>query len=61
MRSRNENGRYRHKRGEAMAGNFEKKYGSDVGVRSEVKLETLKRLNDSSVITPLLKEQQHKE
>ncbi|MNN44710.1 hypothetical protein D3C81_1590150 [compost metagenome] len=61
MRSRNENGRYRQKRGEALAGNLEKKYGSDFGVRSEVKLETLKRQDDSSSITQLLKEQQHKE
>ncbi|MNC50745.1 hypothetical protein D3C75_1000070 [compost metagenome] len=61
MRSRNENGRYRQKRGEALAGNLEKKYGSDFGVRSEVKLETLKRQDDSSSIIQLPKEQQHKE
>lgn len=61
MRSRNENGRYRQKRGEALAGNLEKKYGSDFGVRSELKLETLKRQDDSSSIIQLPKEQQHKE
>ena len=61
MRSRNENGRYRQKRGDALAGNHEKKYGSGFGVRSELKLETLKKQNDSSSMTQLLKEQQHKE
>ncbi|MBT2291154.1 hypothetical protein J7E73_18815 [Paenibacillus albidus] len=63
MRSRNENGRYRHKRGEALAGNYEKKYGSDFGVRSDIKLDSLKRPGDVLPLAPLLKEQkeQHKE
>ncbi|WP_342439657.1 hypothetical protein NSS79_12970 [Paenibacillus sp. FSL L8-0436] len=57
MRSRNENSRYRQKRGEAQAGNLEKKYGSDFGVRSDMKLETLRRQTDGESLTPMLKEQ----
>lgn len=57
MRSRNENGRYRQKRGSALMENLEKKYGSDFGVRSEMKLETLKRQQDDHLLTLNLKEQ----
>lgn len=57
MRSRNENGRYRQKRGSALMENLEKKYGSDFGVRSEMKLETLKRQQDDHLLPPNLKEQ----
>lgn len=60
MRSRNENGRYRHKRGEALSGNYEKKYGSYVGVRSDLKLETLKKQYNEQPLTSLLKEQTEK-
>ncbi|WP_379134744.1 hypothetical protein [Paenibacillus sp. sgz500958] len=51
MRSRNENGRYRQKRGDAIAVHLEKKYGSDFGVRSDLKLETLRK---QDVDQPLL-------
>ncbi|MEK3767331.1 hypothetical protein MKY14_02185 [Paenibacillus sp. FSL R5-0887] len=51
MRSRNENSRYRQKRGEALAGNFEKKYGSNFGVRSELKMDALKKPNDDQLLT----------
>lgn len=52
MRSRNENSRYRQKRGEALVGNFEKKYGSNFGVRSELTTDTLKKQdNDQSLIS----------
>ncbi|AIQ73766.1 MULTISPECIES: hypothetical protein [Paenibacillus] len=51
MRSRNENSRYRQKRGEALAGNFEKKYGSNFGVRSELKMDALKKQNDDQLLT----------
>ncbi|AIQ46650.1 hypothetical protein R70723_12795 [Paenibacillus sp. FSL R7-0273] len=61
MRSRNDNGRYRQKRGEALAGNLEKKYGSDVGVRSELTLEALKKQYDNPLAAQLMKEQQQKE
>ncbi|MDQ0196371.1 hypothetical protein [Paenibacillus wynnii] len=57
MRSRNENGRYRQKRGDSLIGNLEKRYGSDFGVRSELKLEMLRKQNDDQPLTPILKEQ----
>ena len=52
MRSRNENSRYRQKRGEALAGNFEKKYGSNFGVRSELSMDTLKKQDDDQLMIP---------
>jgi hypothetical protein len=61
MRSRNENSRYRQKRGEAQAGNFEKKYGSNFGVRSDLKIDVLKKQND---VQPLIEpqiQQEHKQ
>ena len=57
MRSRNENGRYRQKRGDSLVGNLEKKYGSDFGVRSELKVEALRKPYDDQSVTPILKEQ----
>lgn len=62
MRSRNENGRYRQKRGDALSGNLEKKYGSNVGVRSDMKLETLKsQREEGPPLFQMQREQQHKE
>ncbi|MGE7611217.1 hypothetical protein [Paenibacillus sp. NPDC101420] len=58
MRSRNENSRYRQKRGEALAGNFEKKYGSNFGVRSELSTDTLKKQDDDQL---LISAQNHEE
>jgi hypothetical protein len=57
MRTRSENSRYRQKRGDALAGNLEKKYGANVGVRSEWKQDALKRPADELPLTPLVKEQ----
>ncbi|MBW4082689.1 hypothetical protein [Paenibacillus sp. S150] len=61
MRSRNENGRYRYKRGETLVGNLEKRYGSDFGVRSDMKLEMLRRQHEEQPLTQLFKEQQDKQ
>ncbi|OMD43427.1 hypothetical protein [Paenibacillus odorifer] len=52
MRSRNENSRYRQKRGEALVGNFEKKYGSNFGVRSEITTDTLKKQDNNQPLIP---------
>jgi hypothetical protein len=61
MRSRNENSRYRQKRGEALAGNSEKKYGSNFGVRSELTMDTLKKqYGDQSLIPAQNPEEQLK-
>lgn len=61
MRSRNENGRYRQKRGDALMGNLGKKYGSDFGVHSDMKLETLRKQHDGQPRTQMLEEQQTKD
>lgn len=59
MRSRNENSRYRQKRGEAQAGNLEKKYGSSFGVHSELKMNSLKKQSEERLIVPP-HEEEHK-
>lgn len=59
MRSRNENSRYRQKRGEALAGNLEKKYGSSFGVHSELKMNSLKKQSEERLIVPP-PEEEHK-
>lgn len=62
MRSRNENGRYRQKRGDALTGNLEKKYGSSFGVRSDMKLETLRsQREEGPPLMQMQREQQHKD
>ncbi len=44
-RSRNDgNGRLREKRGDTLAGTLEREYGVDLGVRSDARLDTLRRL-----------------
>jgi hypothetical protein len=55
-RDRNEDGRYRQKRGDAHVGNIEKKYGVDFGVRSDIHLETLRKQNGNKSLTQILKE-----
>ncbi|WP_042206398.1 hypothetical protein [Paenibacillus durus] len=58
MRDRNRNARYRQKRQDVFAGVvLEKKYGPYYGVHSDMKLETLRKLNDSPLQSPSLKEQ----
>lgn len=42
-RDRNNDGRYRGKRGDTHIGTVEEKYGVDFGVRSDMHLETLRR------------------
>lgn len=61
MRSRDESGRYRNKRANNLAGQFEKRYSSEFGVRSDLKLETQRRLYDREPLTPMIREQQLKE
>jgi hypothetical protein len=41
-RSRNEDGELRQKRGDTHVGTIEEQYGIDFGVRSDMKLETLR-------------------
>jgi hypothetical protein len=49
-RSRNEDGELRQKRGDTLVGTVEDQYGVDFGVRSDMKLETLReRLGATSI------------
>ncbi len=48
MRSRNNGSRYRPKNSDGYSGIQEKKYLSDIGVRSELKPEVQKRQDDSA-------------
>ncbi|MDT3425751.1 hypothetical protein J2Z22_001270 [Paenibacillus forsythiae] len=58
MRDRNRNARYRQKRQDVLAGVvLEKKYGFEFGVNSEMKLETLRRMNEGAAHSPALKDQ----
>ncbi|AIQ63633.1 hypothetical protein D3C81_635400 [compost metagenome] len=59
MRDRNRNARHRLKLQEADTGSLTEKKngGSGFGVHSEMKLETLRRLSESSIQSPGLKEQ----
>lgn len=62
MRDRNRNARHRHKPQAPASGSaYEKKYVSEVGVRSEMKLETPGRPGDGPAPSPGLKEQYPKE
>ena len=42
IRSRNQSGPLRAKRGDTLVGTIEKQYGVDLGVRSDMRLDTLK-------------------
>ncbi|NGM83449.1 hypothetical protein G5B47_13580 [Paenibacillus sp. 7124] len=58
MRDRNRNARYRQNRQDAPHGAaLEKKYGPYFGVRSDMKLETLRKLQDGPLQSPAIKEQ----
>jgi hypothetical protein len=49
-RSRNETGELRQKRGDTLAGTIEQKYGVDLGVRSDCRLDTLReRTGETSI------------
>lgn len=53
-RSRNEDGELRQKRGDTQVGTIEKQYGVDFGVRSDMKLETLRQRLDATSINGLI-------
>jgi hypothetical protein len=49
-RSRNDGGRLRQKRGDTRAGTIEQRYGVDLGVRSDCRLDTLReRAGETSI------------
>lgn len=60
MRDRNNNGRYRQKRGDAHVGNIEQKYDVDFGVRSDMHLDTLRKIHGGKSLSQILDEQRKK-
>jgi hypothetical protein len=57
-RSRNQAGTLREKRGDTHVGTIEAKYGVDVGVRSDMRLDTLKEREGAEMLGDLLKKKQ---
>jgi hypothetical protein len=55
IRSRNESGPLRAKRGDTLVGTFEKQYGVDLGVRSDMRLDTLKERTGMSSLNDILR------
>jgi len=53
-RSRNETGELRRKRGDALVGNIEDQYHVDFGVRSDMKLDTLRRRFAENALAKLI-------
>ncbi len=53
-RSRNEDGELRQKRGDTLVGTIENQYGVDFGVRSDMKLETLRERLGATTIEDLI-------
>ena len=55
-RSRNEgNGQLRQKRGDTQAGTIEREYGVDLGVRSDMRLDTLRKITGATSIEGVIK------
>jgi hypothetical protein len=54
-RSRNEDGQLRQKRGDTLAGTIEEKYGVDLGVRRDCRLDTLRDRTGSTSIADIIR------
>ena len=55
IRSRNESGPLRAKRGDTLVGTIEKQYGVDLGVRSDMRLDTLKERTGMTSLNDILR------
>lgn len=55
IRSRNESGPLRAKRGDTLVGTIEKQYGVDLGVRSDMRLDTLKERTGMASLNDILR------
>ncbi|WP_218032860.1 hypothetical protein [Brevifollis gellanilyticus] len=55
IRSRNESGPLRAKRGDTLVGTIEKQYGVDLGVRSDMRLDTLKERTGMDSLNDILR------
>jgi len=54
IRSRNQSGPLRAKRGDTLVGTIEKQYGVDLGVRSDMRLDTLKQRTGMASLNDIL-------
>lgn len=54
-RTRDDNGELRQKRGDTLVGNIEREYGVDFGVRSDMRLNTLRDQTGLTSIEDLLR------
>jgi hypothetical protein len=54
-RTRDDNGRLRQKRGDTQVGNIEQEYGVDFGVRSNMRLDTLREKTGLTAIDDLVR------
>ncbi len=54
-RTRDDNGELRQKRGDTLVGNIEREYGVDFGVRSDMRLDTLRDQTGLTSIDDLLR------
>ncbi len=55
-RTRDDNGELRQKRGDTHVGNVEKEYGVDFGVRSDMRLDTLREQTGLTSIEDLVRQ-----
>jgi len=55
IRSRNESGPLRAKRGDTLVRTIEKQYGVDLGVRSDMRLDTLKERTGMASLNDILR------
>jgi hypothetical protein len=53
-RSRNDDGQLRQKRGDTLVGTIEEKYGVDLGVRSDCRLDTLRERTGQTSIAGII-------
>tara|TARA_R110001599_G_C11840308_1_gene619350 strand:- start:266 stop:475 length:210 start_codon:yes stop_codon:yes gene_type:complete len=54
-RGRNQDGQLREKRGDTNVGTIEKQYGKDFGVRSDMHLDTLLKIEGKDSLSKLIK------
>ena len=54
-RTRDDNGELRQKRGDTLVGNIEREYGVDFGIRSDMRLDTLRDQTGLTSIEDLLR------
>ncbi len=59
-RTRDDDGELRRKRGDTLVGNLEREYGVDFGVRSDMRLDTLREQTGLNSIDELVRQARRK-